>query len=188
MTVFLVVGRFMVAVIGMVTAPLPQLKVMTPPEVTAALSALNVQLAAVPVPTTVVGFETSAGFPFVGTPALQEPLGLPAVPMVAASDAVVLASRGVVAASWPLPTAPPPPWPGPSVDDPFAPAPQPRHSKKGNTKAREMRMRPSDRRNASRHLIGIFDTPPYIRPLDPRLDGHGGPQPRAKSTEIWARR
>src|SRR5450432_111421 len=137
MTVFLVVGGFLVAVIGMVTAPLPQMKVMTPPEVTAALSALNVQLAAVPVPTTVVGFETSAGFPFVGTPALQEPLGLPAGPMVAASDSVVLASRGVVAASWPLPPAPPPP----SVADSLAPPPQPRHRKKGNTKAREMRMR-----------------------------------------------
>src|SRR5471030_2580175 len=96
MTVFLLVGRFMVAVIGMVTAPLPQLKVMTPPWVTAALSRLNVQLAGVPVPTTLVGFETSAGFPFVGTPALQEPLGLPAGPMVAASDPLVVASRGIV--------------------------------------------------------------------------------------------
>jgi hypothetical protein len=34
---------------------MPQSNVMTPPFVTAALSAPNVQLAAVPVPTTVVG-------------------------------------------------------------------------------------------------------------------------------------
>src|SRR5450755_437061 len=79
MTVFLLIGRFMVAVIGIVTAPLPQLKVMTPPSVTAVCSAPNVQLAAVPVPTTVVGLEMSAGWPLAGTPLLQEPFGLPAV-------------------------------------------------------------------------------------------------------------
>ena len=79
MTVFLLVGRFMVAVIAMVTGALPQLKVMTPPLATAVLSALNVQLAAVPVPITEVGLETSAGWPVAGTPALHDPLGFPAV-------------------------------------------------------------------------------------------------------------
>src|SRR5579863_4756233 len=78
MTVFLLIGKVIVAVIGMVTAAAPQLKVMTPPLLTAVLSALKVQLAAVPLPIT-VGFETSAGWPLAGTPALQEPLGFPAV-------------------------------------------------------------------------------------------------------------
>jgi len=52
---------------------------MTPPLVAAACSWLKVQLAAVPVPTTVVGLETSAGWPLAGTPVLHEPLGLPAL-------------------------------------------------------------------------------------------------------------
>src|SRR3982751_2741058 len=79
MMVFLLMGRFSVAVTGMVTAPPPQLKVMTPPFVTAACSTLNVQLAAVPVPTMVVGTDTSAGCPRTGTPPLHEPFGLLAV-------------------------------------------------------------------------------------------------------------
>ena len=65
------------AVTGMVTGAHPQLKVMTPPWVTAELSASKVQLAAVPIPTT-AGLETSAGSPAAGTPALHEALGLPA--------------------------------------------------------------------------------------------------------------
>ena len=64
----------------MVTGSLPQLKVMTPPLPTAVLSALKVQLAAVPVPITEVGVETSAGWPLVGTPAVHDPLGFPAIP------------------------------------------------------------------------------------------------------------
>jgi hypothetical protein len=80
MTVFLSVGRFIVAVIAMVAGALPQLKVMTPPLPTAVLSALKVQLAAVPVPITEVGFDTSAGWPLEGTPALHDPLGFPACP------------------------------------------------------------------------------------------------------------
>src|SRR3954469_24514996 len=79
MTVSLVVGNFIVAVIAMVTGAVPQSKVMTPPLVTAVLSALNVQLPAVPVPMTDAGFETSAGWPAAGTPALHDPLGFPAV-------------------------------------------------------------------------------------------------------------
>jgi hypothetical protein len=51
----------------MVTGALPQLKVMTPPVCTAAVSAAAVQLAAVPVPTTVVGFEVSAAMAAAGT-------------------------------------------------------------------------------------------------------------------------
>src|SRR5436190_11673129 len=78
MTVFLVDGTVSVDVIGIVTAPAPQLNVMTPPAVTAVCSALNVQLAAVPVPTTVVGLEVLAACARLGTPALHEPFGFPA--------------------------------------------------------------------------------------------------------------
>jgi hypothetical protein len=67
-----------VAVIAMVTALAPQSNVTTPPLVIAALSAANEQLPAVPVPTTVVGFETSAGCPSAGTPPRHAPSGLPA--------------------------------------------------------------------------------------------------------------
>ena len=87
MTVFLLVGRLSVAVTWMVTGALPQLKVMMPPVVTAVCSGLKVQLAAVPVPTTVVGCEVSAGCPAAGTPAVHEPLGLPASPVVPPSEA-----------------------------------------------------------------------------------------------------
>jgi len=60
-TVSVVVNKFKVAVTGIVTGEVPQLKVMTPPFATAELSELSVQLAAVPLPTTVVGCETFAG-------------------------------------------------------------------------------------------------------------------------------
>jgi hypothetical protein len=57
---------------------------------------LNEQLDALPVPTTVVGLDVSAGCPLAGTPALQEPFGFPALP-VPASEVVVAASvLGVV--------------------------------------------------------------------------------------------
>src|SRR5579863_528922 len=62
----------------MVAGALPQLNVMTPPAETADCSALNVQLATVPVPTTVVGEDVLAGCPRAGIPVLHEPLGLPA--------------------------------------------------------------------------------------------------------------
>jgi len=61
MTVLRSFGIASVAVTLIVAGSLPQLKVMTPPFATAALSASNVQLAAVPLPTTVVGLDTSAG-------------------------------------------------------------------------------------------------------------------------------
>ena len=70
------------AVTGMVTAPLPQLKVMTPPRVAAGLELAEAAFPWLPVPTTVVGLETSAGWPLAGTPALHEPLGFPALVMV----------------------------------------------------------------------------------------------------------
>jgi hypothetical protein len=76
----------------MVTGPVPQLKVMTPPLLAAAWSRLKVQLAALPVPTTEVGVEMSAGWPRAGTPVLHEPLGFPALVMVAASVVVLPAS------------------------------------------------------------------------------------------------
>ena len=47
-TVFLLIGSFSVAVTGMVTAPLPQSNVMTPPGRRGRLSAANVQLARCP--------------------------------------------------------------------------------------------------------------------------------------------
>src|SRR5882672_10173355 len=95
MTVFLLVGTFSVAVTGIVTAPLPQLKVMIPPAVTAVRSEANVQLAAVPVPTTVVGFEVPAGTPLAGMPVLHDPFGLPAGPSAPASTAGTAASRAL---------------------------------------------------------------------------------------------
>jgi hypothetical protein len=75
MTVFLSVGRFIVADTGMVTGADPQLNVTMPPAATAALSAVNalglVQLAAVPLPITAVGVDTSTSFPPAGTPVEQ---------------------------------------------------------------------------------------------------------------------
>ena len=112
-------GRFSVAVTGIVTAPSPQLNVMTPPAVAAACSALNVQLAAVPVPTTAVGLEVSAGCPFAGTPALHDPFGLPAPPVA--------------------PEPPPPPVPG---EDGLDPELHPTASRAiGRARASENRMR-----------------------------------------------
>src|SRR5882762_1582216 len=105
MTVFLLMGRFSVAVTGIVTAPPPQLKVMTPPFVAAACSRLNVQLAAVPVPTAVVGTDTSAGCPRAGTPPLHEPFGLPAVHGVVPASGVVVPPSGVAVAP-PVPLRP----------------------------------------------------------------------------------
>src|SRR6185369_6566174 len=78
MTVFLFDGTLSVAVTRIVSGFAPQLNVMMPPAVTAACSAANVQLDAVPVPTTVVGFEVPTTCARVGMPALHEPFGLPA--------------------------------------------------------------------------------------------------------------
>src|SRR5450759_1118854 len=82
MPVFLLLGSSSVAVTRMVTGASPQLKVMTPPLVAAACSWVKVQLSALPVPTTVVGVDTLAGWPFAGTPALHELYGLPALQVV----------------------------------------------------------------------------------------------------------
>ena len=60
MTVSRLAGIFSVAVTGMVTGLAPQLNVMIPPVAIALLSCANVQLAGVPVPTTVVGAEVLA--------------------------------------------------------------------------------------------------------------------------------
>lgn len=67
---------FAVEVRTIVVGFAPQLKVITPPFATAATNASPVQLAAVPVPTTVVGVDTSAAWPSAGTGALAP--GLPA--------------------------------------------------------------------------------------------------------------
>jgi hypothetical protein len=66
-----------VAFIVMATGAGPQEKVMTPPAATAATTAAEVQLAAVPLPTTRVGCEVSTAFASAGTVAW--PLGLPNV-------------------------------------------------------------------------------------------------------------
>jgi hypothetical protein len=56
---------------------------MTPPAVTAERNASNVQLDALPVPTTVVGCETSAAIARAGNDALvHEPSGFPVGPIV----------------------------------------------------------------------------------------------------------
>src|SRR6188472_3870529 len=81
MTVSTPVGRFIVDAIGMVTAADPQLNVITPPRLTAAFSAVKVQLAAVPVPTTVVGRDTSAGCAPAGRALVQcVGIGVPPAP------------------------------------------------------------------------------------------------------------
>src|SRR5436190_22796148 len=103
MTVSLSIGTSIVAVMGIVTEPPPQSNVTMPPFETAALSASNVQLAAVPVPTTVAGFDVSAGCPPAGTPAAHDVSGLPAF-------------HGP-----PLVVPPEPPLPEPPVEPPPAP-------------------------------------------------------------------
>src|SRR5580704_10458208 len=60
----------------MVTGSGPQSKVTTPPAATAATTAAEVQLAGVPSPTTVVGFETSSASASGGMG--HVPAGLPA--------------------------------------------------------------------------------------------------------------
>jgi hypothetical protein len=62
-------NTFAVCVRTIVTGSGPQSKVITPPFATAATKASPVQLAAVPVPTTVVGFDTSSARPSAGTSA-----------------------------------------------------------------------------------------------------------------------
>jgi len=63
----------------MVTGSGPQLNVMTPPALTAVERAWKVQLAEVPMPTTVVGLLVSTGCASAGSVSVvQEPLGFPA--------------------------------------------------------------------------------------------------------------
>jgi hypothetical protein len=73
--VLLALRIFAVAVRVMVTGAGPQLKVMTPPAATAATNVAEVQDAAVPVPTTRVGWDVSTARASAGTVAC--PLGLP---------------------------------------------------------------------------------------------------------------
>jgi hypothetical protein len=70
--VLIFIGRFKVEEIGIVTALVPQLNVIIPPVVTAAFNAANVQLAAVPLPTTLVGLETLTAWAPEGSALLQE--------------------------------------------------------------------------------------------------------------------
>src|SRR4051812_42534028 len=85
-------GRCSVCVTAIVTGSGPQSNVMMPPAVTAASSAANGQLAAVPVPTTVVGCDTSTGMPAAGTPAPHIPSGLPLGSMAVVASVVEEAS------------------------------------------------------------------------------------------------
>jgi hypothetical protein len=75
-TLVLLLRTLAVAAMAIVTGAGPQEKVITPPVATAATTADDVQLAAVPVPTTVVGCEVSTGRPSAGIAAW--PFGLPA--------------------------------------------------------------------------------------------------------------
>src|SRR5271165_5823137 len=94
----------------MVTGAEPQSKVMMPPFFTAASSAAKVQLAAVPVPTTVVGFEVSTGLPSAGTPVEHDPFGLPfgIEPLLEPPDPLLELGPVVepVVVPWPLPPVP----------------------------------------------------------------------------------
>ncbi len=75
----LVQGGRRVSSMGMVTSPLPQSNVITPPACTAALSAAKVQLSAVPVPTTLSGAPVSTSAASAGSGReVQLPSGFPA--------------------------------------------------------------------------------------------------------------
>jgi hypothetical protein len=80
------IGGLSVDVTEMVRGLGPQLNVMIPPPLTALDSAWNVQLAGVPLPTTVVGWLVSTACASAGNVSVvQEPLGLPATGNVPAS-------------------------------------------------------------------------------------------------------
>ncbi len=64
-----------VAVIRMVTGSGPQSKVMMPPAATARMTAAEVQLSGLPLPTVRVGFDVSTARPAAGT--VTRPLALP---------------------------------------------------------------------------------------------------------------
>src|SRR5580692_2292623 len=102
MTVSRVVGSSMVAVTVMVAGAAPQSKVTTPPLVSAADSRASVQDAAVPVPTTVAGWLTSAAW--IG--AVQTAAGGVTSP-ASTSAGGALASPPVTAPPSPV-TVPPP--------------------------------------------------------------------------------
>jgi len=121
MTVSLSVWRFSVEVTRMVAGALPHLNVMMPALATADCSALNVQLAAVPVPTTVVGLEVLAACPSAGTPVLHEPFGLPACcpPSEVAPDELV-----PLLLPLPPPLLEPEPEPEPEAEPELEPLPE----------------------------------------------------------------
>jgi hypothetical protein len=84
---------FAVDVSVIVTGSGPQSNVMTPPFATAATNASPVHVAGVPLPTTVVGCETSSASPAAGT--VSMPSGLPA----GGPSSGFVAGTGVVAPS-----------------------------------------------------------------------------------------
>jgi hypothetical protein len=82
---------------AIVTGAGPQENVITPPVATAATTADDVQLVAVPLPTTVVGCDVSTGWPSAGIAAW--PFGLPADGNGAGGGATVGAFVVVVGAA-----------------------------------------------------------------------------------------
>src|SRR3569832_214944 len=86
----------------MVTGASPQSNVMMPAFATAACSWLKLQLDAVPVPTTVVGFDVSTALPAAGTPAAHEPFGLPAFqgPAAVMSGPVRVSMAWLASSDW----------------------------------------------------------------------------------------
>src|SRR5215212_6794845 len=101
----LVFTTFAVAVIVIVTGLLPQLNRMIPPLATAATTALDVQLAAVPVPTIRSALRVSTARASAGTVAL--PAGLPKTGAEAAVDLTFGAVLDVVAGGTVAVTPPP---------------------------------------------------------------------------------
>ena len=96
---------FAVAFIVIVIGSGPQLNVMMPPAATAATTASEVQLAALPLPMTRVGFEVSTARASAGTAAL--PFGLPAGGpatagglLLAGADGEAAGDDGAALAAW----------------------------------------------------------------------------------------
>src|ERR1700753_3395982 len=100
---------------------LPQLNVITPALPIAVVNAASLQLAASPVPTTVVGFDESAAIASLGNACEHLPSGLPALPTTGTDASEVDASDDIVEASFFVPPSLGPAPPRPAVADPLLP-------------------------------------------------------------------
>jgi hypothetical protein len=113
------IGGSSVDVTEMVTGSGPQLNVMIPPPLTALDSAVNVQLDAAPVPTTVLGWLVSTGCASAGNVnVVQEPVGFPAIGSAAEGPAPLEVPLEAPDSLEALPELAPP-----LVPDPNPPAP-----------------------------------------------------------------